>query len=85
MTTHSHTMYLNWYETDPKKTPEQIIREAATHYHTKYGQSPTLALVPLNFPNLNGQTPEGLHIQRHKDIPPGYVWLKIPELIPQQE
>jgi len=67
-----------WLETDTKKTPEQVLLEACQHYISKYGTPPTLVCVSKGFPDLNGQTPEGMTIQRDAKIPPSQLWIALP-------
>lgn len=72
-----------WLETNPKTSPEQTLAEAMTYYVAKYGQTPTLACVPLNWPEMNGSTPPGLSIERTPLVRPGHVWLIVTVPLPQ--
>ena len=64
-----------WFEPDANKNPAQILREGMAYYTAKYGQRPTLARVPLSWPEMNGDQPEGLLLQRVGYILPRNVLL----------
>lgn len=38
-------MYLGWFDDDPKKTPEQKIREAVHVYEKRFDMRPNVVLV----------------------------------------
>ncbi len=64
-----------WFEPNPGKSPAEILAEALAYYTTKYGLRPTLARVSLGWPEMNGDTPDGLRIERVRHVLPRTVWL----------
>jgi hypothetical protein len=64
-----------WFEPDAHKEAAQILREGMSYYAAKYGQQPTQARVCLSWPEMNGDLPEGLRLERARYILPRNVLL----------
>ena len=68
-------IWMMWLETNPKNTPSQTLLEACQYFKGKYGCMPIHARVPINWPDLNGDTPAGMHVERARNILPHHVHL----------
>jgi hypothetical protein len=71
-----------WLETNSKNTPSQTLVEACQYFTDKYGRLPTHARVPINWPDLTGNTPAGMQVEHARNILPHHVHLAAdPEMV----
>ena len=71
----SKLVWMMWMETNPKNTPSQTLMEACQYFMNKYGRMPTHARVPINWPDLNGNAPAEMQIERTRNILPHHIHL----------
>jgi hypothetical protein len=74
-TTQSKLAWMMWLEMNPKAEPVQTLTEAMVYYAQKYGQPVNRVRVPLAWPELNGQTPPGVLIERSCSVLPRHIHL----------
>lgn len=75
MNTTDHWTWMVWREDDPKDSPAQTLAKAIEYYTNKYKCPPTHARLPLAWPDLNGDTPAGLQIERARNVLPRHIHL----------
>lgn len=68
-----------WFDGDNRRTLEEKVTRAVTHYQEKYGQAPTLCFV--NPATLNGGPDQvaGVHLRKLRSVMPDHFWLGVGE------
>ncbi len=68
-----------WFDADERRSLEEKVKRAATHYQEKYGQAPTLCFV--NPATLNGgpESVAGVHLRKMRTVRPDHFWLGVGE------
>ena len=69
----SAPVFLGWLDTDPRKSPEQKIREACERFEYKFGRPATTVLVHTSL----DIAVEGLEIRQASYIRPNCFWAGI--------
>jgi len=63
-----------WFDNDPSTDLPAKVRRAAGYYSGKYGKSPTLCFVALNFKNPPA-TVDGITIKPNRAILTDNLWI----------
>jgi hypothetical protein len=58
---------------DQKAAEIQTLTEALAYYTKKYGQAANRVRVPPSWPDLNGQTPPGISIEKVRFVQSGHI------------